>query len=109
RRLHRERFSNLPFEVFASRVRTERGEEAVNAWLETMKQKNRWRIKGGGEDTPWIEDRTEAERAVIAACFDKAFHETHAAEVSAALPARNLSPALLASLRIAGSHARKHP
>ena len=25
----------MPFEVYASRVRTERGEEAVNAWLET--------------------------------------------------------------------------
>jgi len=108
RRLHRERFANMPFEAFSSKVRTERSEEAVNAWLETMKQKLRWRIKGDA-DAAWIDDRSEAERAVAARCFEQAFEETRKAEVSAALPAKNLSPALLASLKAAGSHARKHP
>lgn len=108
RRLHRERFSNMPFEAFSSKVRTERGEEAVNAWLETMKQKTRWRIKGDSDEA-WIEDRTEAERAIAARCFDQAFTETRSAEISAAIPAKNLSPALLSSLKSAGSHARKHP
>jgi hypothetical protein len=49
RRLHRERFARMPFELYAAKVRTERGEEAVNAWLETMKHKTRWRIKGEGD------------------------------------------------------------
>ncbi len=109
RRLHRERFSNMPFEAYSAKVRTERGEEAVNAWLETTKQKTRWRLKDAGEDTPWIEDRGDAERSLSMNAFDKAFRETRKAEVSAAIPGKNLSPALLASLRIAGSHARKHP
>lgn len=108
RRLHRERFSNMPFEVYASKVRTERGEEAVNAWLETTKQKTRWKLKGE-EEALWLDDRTEAERALSANVFEKAFKETRKAEISAAIPAKNLSPSLLASLRIAGSHARKHP
>lgn len=109
RRLHRERFSHLPFEVYSAKVRTERGEEAVNAWLETTKQKTRWRLKDAGEETPWIEDRSDAERSLSMNAFEKAFRETRKAEVSAAIPGKNLSPALLASLRIAGSHARKHP
>jgi hypothetical protein len=109
RRLHRERFSNMPFEAYSAKVRTERGEEAVNAWLETTKQKTRWRLKDAGEDSPWIEDRGDAERSLSMNAFDKAFRETRKAEVSAAIPGKNLSPALLASLRIAGSHARKHP
>ncbi|MBX3740446.1 MAG: hypothetical protein KF712_05605 [Akkermansiaceae bacterium] len=109
RRLHRERFSNMPFEAYSAKVRTERGEEAVTAWLETTKQKTRWRLKDAGEDTPWIEDRGDAERSLSMNAFDKAFRETRKAEVSAAIPGKNLSPALLASLRIAGSHARKHP
>lgn len=109
RRLHRERFSHLPFEIYASKVRTERGEEAVNAWLETMKQKTRWRLKGGAEDEPWIEDRSEAERALGARCFDTAFTETRSADVSGAIPASHLSPSLLTSLKLSGSHARKHP
>ena len=109
RRLHRERFANMPFEVYSSKVRTERGEEAVNAWLETTKHKTRWRLKGGEEDAPWIDDRGDAERALSMGAFDKAFTETRKAEISAAITGKNLSPALLASLRIAGSHARKHP
>ena len=31
---------NMPFELYSRKVRTERGEEAVNAWLETMKTKD---------------------------------------------------------------------
>lgn len=109
RRLHRERFGNMAFEVYSARVRTERGEEAVNAWLETMKLKTRWRLKGADEEAPWIDDRTEVERAVATSGFANAFSETRNAEVSAAIPAKNLSPALLTSLRLAGSHSRKHP
>ena len=108
RRLHRERFARMPFEAYSSKVRTERGEEAVNAWLETMKNKTRWRLKGG-EDEPWIDDRGEAERVLGARCFEKAFEESRNVNVSGAIPVKNLSPSLLTSLKLSGSHARKHP
>lgn len=108
RRLHRERFARMPFEAYTAKVRTERGEEAVNAWLETMKTKTRWRIKGEDDDS-WIADRAEAERALGTRCFDKAFKETRVADVSGAIPVQNLSPSLLTSLKISGSHARNHP
>jgi hypothetical protein len=108
RRLHRERFARMPFEAYSAKVRTERGEEAVNAWLETMKTKTRWRIKGDGDEA-WIDDRAEAERAFGTRCFDKAFKEVRTADVSGAIPAKNLSPSLLTSLKIAGTHARNHP
>ena len=108
RRLHRERFPNMPFAAYSAKVRTERGEEAVNAWLETMKKKTRWRIKGDAEEA-WIEDRNEAERALATRCFDQAFAEVHHAEVLASIPAKNLSPSLMTSLKLAGNHARNHP
>jgi hypothetical protein len=108
RRLHRERFARMPFEVYASKVRTERGEEAVNAWLETMKIKTRWRIKGDDDDA-WMDDRTAAERALATRCFDSAFEETRSANVSGAIPDSHLSPSLLMSLKYAGTHARNHP
>jgi len=111
RRLHRERFANMPFEVYSSKVRTERGEEAVNAWLETMKQRTRWRAKAaeGEEEHAWIDDAAEAERAFATRHFAEAFEETRHADISAGVPGKHLSPALLSSLRVAGSHARKHP
>jgi hypothetical protein len=108
RRLHRERFANMPFAAYSARVRTERGEEAVSSWLETMKQKTRWRIKGDADDA-WIEDRAEAERALATRCFDQAFAEVRHTEVLASIPPKNLSPSLMTSLKIAGNHARNHP
>lgn len=49
RTLHREAFSNMPFEAYAAKVRTERSEEAVNEWLESMKIQTRWRVLSDSE------------------------------------------------------------
>ncbi len=108
RRLHRERYPNMPFAAYSAKVRTERGEESVNAWLETMKRKTRWRIKGDGDEA-WIDDRTDAERALATRCFDQAFTETRHTEVLASISPKNLSPSLMVSLKMAGNHARNHP
>jgi hypothetical protein len=108
RRLHRERFARMSFEIYAAKVRTERGEEAVNAWLETTKKKTRWRIKGDDDDA-WMDDRAAAEKAFGARCFEKAFTLAKIADVSGAIAPENLSPSLFASLRMSGSHARNHP
>lgn len=184
RRIHRERFSHIPFEAYTAKIRTERSEEAVAEWLDSMKIQTRWRIltepvaadfirpaentntkespeasveppapteesdgsceegKDGlsepsisetppSEDTPssektpdpepqpeapkpsedikWFTDRAEFERAISAELIDKAFKTTRKAKVSAAIPAKNLSPGLLVRLKGAGSHFRKHP
>ncbi|QJE98448.1 hypothetical protein [Luteolibacter luteus] len=108
RRIHRERFPNLPFEVYASRVRTERGEEAVNAWLDTMRKRVRWRPKGG-DDSAWRFDRSEIERDFATRLFPEVFDEVRSVEIPGDIPAKNMSHGLLACVRIAGSHARKHP
>ncbi len=108
RRIHRECFPNMPFEAYSARVRTERGEEAVNAWLATMTKKTRWRIKGDG-DGAWIDDLNEARRALAARCFDQVFEETRRAELQASVAPENLSAALMMSLKMAGNHARNHP
>jgi hypothetical protein len=108
RRIHRERFPNMPFAAYSARVRTERGEEAVNAWLDSMKKKTRWRMKGDGDEA-WIDDINEARRALFARCFDQAFEETRRAEVPASIPAGHLSASLMTSLKLCGNHARNHP
>lgn len=168
RRIHREQFSHMPFEFYSSRVRTERGEEAVNAWLDTMRKRVRWRLKraaeatvaaapvaevpaepvaevdesvesseaapevmeatevpevaeaaepaeeetkagGSDDDSGWSFDRSEIERDFATKHFGEIYEEVRSAEVSGGIVARNLSSGLLACVRIAGSHARKHP
>lgn len=108
RRLHRERFSNMDFDRYTSRVKTERGEEAVNAWLETMKKRRRWRVKGGSDDD-WTFDRSVVERDFATTHFGKAFKEVRETELPGDVPPANLSIGLLASIRISGSNTRRHP
>lgn len=42
--LHRERFSNMSLDAYKAKVRTEHGEEAVEAWLESMKTVTKWKV-----------------------------------------------------------------
>ncbi|MGE9269331.1 MAG: hypothetical protein ACQKBU_00895 [Verrucomicrobiales bacterium] len=108
RQLHRERFSHMPFERYAAKVRTERGEEAVNSWMDTMKKRTRWRRRGGSEED-WTFERTEIERDFLTKGFGEAFEEVHKAELPADVDYKGLSEGVRAAVNIATSHARRHP
>lgn len=108
RRLHRERFASMPFDRYVSKVKTERGEEVVNEWLETMKHRVRWRPVGGGDDD-WTFERSEIERDFSQNRFGDVFEETRETVLPGDVDARVLSQGVLAAVRIAGSHARRHP
>jgi hypothetical protein len=96
----------MAFERYASRVKTERGEEAVNAWLESMKTRRRWRAIGTEE---WTFDRAEIERDFATRRFAEVFDEVHRTELPGNVPAKNLSERLLTSIKLASQHARRHP
>ena len=64
--LHRERFSNMSLDAYKAKVRTERGEEAVEAWLESMKQVTKWKPKSGEEEAPAEEAAPVAEERPVA-------------------------------------------
>jgi len=108
RRLHRERFANMSFDRYAAKVRTERGEEAVNEWLETMKVRRRWRPKGGG-DEDWSFDRSSIEHDFLSRAFGEVYEEVRETELPGDVPALHVSIGILAAIRIAGAHARRHP
>jgi hypothetical protein len=44
RRVHREFFPEMPFESYIAKIRTDRSEDAVGAWMDSMKTQTRWRI-----------------------------------------------------------------
>ncbi len=54
--LHRERFSNMSLDAYKAKVRTEHGEEVVEAWLESMKTVSKWKLS-----EPPSEELTEKE------------------------------------------------
>lgn len=109
RRLHRERFSHMPFEAYSAKVRTERGEEAVNAWLATMTKKTRWRPKGGTSDDAWVDDPSQAQRLLSQLALEQCFEQTHRAELPASASGHQLSAPLRVSLKLGFNHAHKHP
>lgn len=108
RSLHRERFSHMPFERYASRVRTEHGEEAVNEWLESMQKHTRIRELDNQNDE-WMTDRAEVERHFLKHHLDRAYSETTTATVPGSVAGHLLSAELLAAVKLASGHTRKHP
>jgi hypothetical protein len=60
--LHRERFSNMSLDAYKAKVRTEHGEEAVEAWLESMKTVTKWKVAEPKEEEPEVEE-AEAKEA----------------------------------------------
>lgn len=108
RRLHREKFSNMPFDRYVAKVRTERGEEAVNAWLDTMRKQVRWRPVGG-DDESWMTDRALVERDFAQNRVGEFFEECRTVTLPGDVDPDALSSAVMASIRIAGGHVRRHP
>ena len=60
--LHRERFSNMSIDAYKAKVRTEHGEEVVEAWLESMKTVTKWKVAEPKEEEPKA-DELEATEA----------------------------------------------
>jgi hypothetical protein len=108
RQLHRERFAHMSFEQYASKVRTERGEEAVTAWLASMSKTTRFRATGMADEPP-LATKAEVERHFGQHYFSGIYAETREAAISGDIAARHLSPPLLTVLKGASAHARKHP
>ncbi|BDS05822.1 hypothetical protein NT6N_08620 [Oceaniferula spumae] len=67
--LHRERFSNMPLDRYKQKITMEHGEEAVEAWLESMKKHVRWRPKS---ETPSSDDSKKETEAPAEASSDDA-------------------------------------
>ncbi len=48
--LHRERFGNMDLDHYKSKIKVEHGEEAVAAWLESMKTVTQWKVSPPEEE-----------------------------------------------------------
>lgn len=58
--LHRERFGHMSLDNYKAKVRMEHGEEAVEAWLESMKIVTKWKVGTGEEEVVAEEVPAEA-------------------------------------------------
>lgn len=105
--LHQARFANMDLERYKSRIVVEKGEDAVNAWLESMKKKTQYRLVSDSQVI--LED----EKAMLAHfeenLYEEVFRVTHRADVDSQIPGKLLSPALLTLLKETIADQRRYP
>lgn len=88
--LHRERFSNMSIDAYKAKVRTEHGEEVVEAWLESMKTVTKWKVAEPKEEEPKADDleaKEVTEESADPASEPEAAPEVAALEQSEEAPA----------------------
>ncbi|MDB4801532.1 hypothetical protein OAG92_04720 [Akkermansiaceae bacterium] len=95
--LHRERFSNMSIDAYKAKVRTEHGEEVVEAWLESMKTVTKWKVAEPKEEEPKADDleaKEVTEESADPASEPEVAPEVAALEQSEEAPAAEESPAV---------------
>jgi hypothetical protein len=111
-RIHRERFSDMRFEDYKRRVRTDNTPEAVEKWKESQKRGQVWidltPVAGEGAEPLKLNSRSEMEAHFRKTYAETLVHEATEAWVAGNIPKRNLSPALYHALRRSVEDSRKH-
>lgn len=105
--LHQARFSNMDLERYKSRIIVEKGEEAVSAWLESMKKKTQYKLVS--DEAVVLEDEKAMLAHFEANLFAEIFRTTHRADVDSQIPGKLLSPGLLTLLKDTIADQRRYP
>lgn len=111
-RIHRERFSDMRFEDYKRRVRTDNTPEIIEKWKESQKRGQEWihltpALELGAEPVK-LKSRAEMEAHFRKTHAETLVHETNEAWVAGNIPKQHLSPALFHALRRGVEDARKH-
>jgi hypothetical protein len=111
-RIHRERFSDMRFEDYKRRVRTENSPEIIEKWKDSQKRGQVWihltpSLEEGAEPFK-LKSRSEMEAHFRKTHAETLVHETNEAWVAGNIPKQHLSPALYHALRRGVEDARKH-
>jgi hypothetical protein len=111
-RIHRERFSDMRFEDYKRRVRTENSPEIIEKWKESQKRGQVWihltPAFEAGEESLKLKSRSEMEAHFRKTHAETLVHETNEAWVAGNIPKQHLSPSLYHALRRGVDDARKH-
>lgn len=108
-KLHAERFPNVPFERFRSRIVVEKSEEALAQWMEAATKKSVWAPKREGAAETVLRSRKEMEEDFLANHFLEVFEKTGKCHVLGDIAGRSLSQGLFAHLLKLTETARRHP
>ena len=114
---HQAGFTNMDLERYKSRIIVEKGEDAVNAWLESMKKQTQYSLVSTAEVAEGEEPAAAVvigdEQAMLAhfeaELFASTYRSTHRADVDSQIPGKLLSPGLLTLLKETIADQRRYP
>lgn len=107
--LHRTSFPHMAFDHFRSKIQVEKGEEAVNAWLESVSKRTVWKARREGAGETVLPDPASVEKDFADHHFADVYEETDKVFVNGAVPRHAVSAGLWAHIAILSDLTRKHP
>ncbi len=108
--LYRTRYAQLPLEVFKSRVKVDKAEETVAAWLAAASHKTVWKpIYEGAAEGCVLEDERAVEADFRTNAFGKVYEQLDKHFVNGATPRERLTPGIAAHVSILADKTRRFP
>ncbi len=108
--LYRTRYSHLPLEAFKARVRVDKAEETVAAWLEAASHKTVWKpVYEGAAEGCVLEDERSVEADFRAHAYNKVYEQVDKLFINGATPRERLTPGIAAHVSILADKTRRFP
>ncbi len=107
--LYRSKYSNMPLDVFKSRITLDKTEEAISAWKESASHKAVWKPTREGAADIVLEDMRAVEADFEANHFSTVYETVDKVFISGATPASRLSEGLYAHVKLQSEKTRQHP
>ncbi len=108
--LYRTRYTHLPLEAFKARVKVDKAEETVAAWLAAASHKKVWKpVYEGAAEGCVLEDERAVEADFRANAFAKVYEQVDKLFVNGATPRERLTPGIAAHVAILADKTRRFP
>ncbi len=108
--LYRTRYAHMPLETFKGRVRVDKTEETLAAWLAAASHKTIWKpVYAGAAEGCVLEDERAVEADFRANAFSKVYEQVDKLFVNGATPRERLTPGIAAHVSILADKTRRFP
>ncbi len=108
--LYRSRYAHLPLDAFKARVKVDKAEETVAAWLEASTHKTVWKpVYEGADATCVLDDERAVEADFRANAYARVYEQVDKLFVNGATPRERLTPGIAAHVAILADKTRRFP
>ncbi len=108
--LYRTRYSHLPLDVFKNRIRVDKEEGTLAAWMESASHKTVWKpVYEGAADGCVLEDERAVEADFRANAYAKVYEQVDKLFVNGGTPRERLTPGIAAHVSILSDKTRRFP